>query len=246
MMFLLQTDTEMNIEYLIVKDLINREKYIHSYQNITLEELQKSEEEYAKVIPIGTIEFVTTWLQQYHSVPMEYAIEVPKILRTKEFLKRDYHIVPWKDIPNSGEYFIKDATQLKRFCYQGEMSFLPAQEMDKSHLYQVSEIVNIFSEYRVYILDKKIECIAHYNGDPLAIPDISLINKANILYQLENDVPKSYTMDIMITEQGTSITEIHNFTSIGLYNTVWGTNMLYAYRDGIDYLLNCNKQTIIS
>lgn len=177
---------------------------------------------------------------------MEYAIEVPNVLQTKEFLKRDYHIIPFNKLPVNGKYFIKDATQLKNFCYQGELSFLPLQEMDPTHLYQISEIVDVLSEYRVYGIDHKIECIAHYNGNPLLLPDITLLNKANGLYQFEKDVPKSYTMDIMVTKQGTSIIEIHNFTSVGLYNTVWGTNLLYAYRDGIDYLLQYNKQTRIS
>ena len=205
-------------------------------------ELLLSKEDYTEAIPVGTIEFVTAWLQKYHSIVTEYAIEVPQVLRTTEFLKREYHIVPLKDLPVKGEYFIKDATKLKSFCYQGEVSSLPIKEMDPTHLYQASEIVDVLSEYRVYIIDHKIECIAHYNGNPLLLPDITLINKANNLYQFEKDAPKSYTMDIMVTNQGTSIIEIHNFTSVGLYNTVWGTNLLYAYRDGIDYLLQYNKK----
>ena len=115
---------------------------------------------------------------------MEYAIEVPDVLRTKEFLKREYHIVPFNKLPVNGKYFIKDATQLKNFCYQGEFSFLPLQEMDPTHLYQISEIVDVLSEYRVYGIDHKIECIAHYNGNSLLLPDITLINKANSLLRL--------------------------------------------------------------
>jgi hypothetical protein len=44
----------------------------------------------------------------------------------------------------------------------------------------------------------------------------------------------------MVGKEGTAIIEIHNFTSIGLYTTIWGNELLYAYRDGIDYLLNDN------
>ena len=42
-------------------------------------------------------------------------------------------------------------------------------------------------------------------------------------------------------KEGTAIIEVHNFTSVGLYTTLWGTDLLYAYRDGIDYLVNDNK-----
>ena len=44
----------------------------------------------------------------------------------------------------------------------------------------------------------------------------------------------------MITPRGTAITEIHNYTSLGHYSTLFGDNLLYAYRDGIDYLLKHN------
>ena len=49
-------------------------------------------------------------------------------------------------------------------------------------------------------------------------------------------------MDLMVSKiKGTAIVEVHNFTSCGLYSTIWGDNLLYAYRDGIDYLINDNK-----
>ena len=52
---------------------------------------------------------------------------------------------------------------------------------------------------------------------------------------------RSYTIDIMVGPKGTAIIEVHNFTSVGLYHNLWGNNLLYAYRQGIDYLINDNK-----
>ena len=34
----------------------------------------------------------------------------------------------------------------------------------------------------------------------------------------------------------------HNFVSVGLYGTLWGNNLIYAYKDGIDYVINDNKE----
>lgn len=262
MLFLLQEEagdfgTTKTIESLIVKDLIKLEKYSHKYISMSLQDFYtgnehgvniiKKEDEfpttYKDAIPIGTIEFVTSWLRIFHGIEKENPIEIPPVLRTYEFLKRDYSIREFKDIPTKGRYFLKDASQLKGFSFSGDLEdFFKEKEMelDKTHLYQVSEIMDIHAEFRVYIIDGEIVSIENYNGYPLVFPDINLIKKANLIYSIQKDYPRSYSMDVMITDRGTSIIEIHNFTSLGLYSTIWGTNLLYAYRDGIDYLVNHN------
>ena len=53
---------------------------------------------------------------------------------------------------------------------------------------------------------------------------------------------KSYTIDVAVTSKGTCILEVHNFTSCGLYSTIWGSGLIYAYKDGIDYLRNDNHK----
>lgn len=288
MLFLLQTENDFDIsskiERMMIEDLLHQTKLIHEYVSMKLDDFYDIEEndddyylasptkktlkakkdfpeKYEKAIPIGTIQFVTAWLSIFKGIEMENAIEIPPILRTDEFLKRKYSIRKAEDIPRSGQYFIKDATQLKVFSYSGELEFFLYDEMfepkkseydntlrlDPTHLYQVSEIVNVLSEYRVYIISGEIVSCQNYNGDPKLLPDMNLINKANLLYSTQEDYPNSYSLDVMITPRGTAITEIHNFTSLGLYSTIWGTNLLYAYRDGIDYLVNHNtKQTEFS
>lgn len=128
------------------------------------------------------------------------------------------------------------------FNYVPQNKFDSTLVLSKEHLYQVSSCFNILSEYRVYVIARKIEAIGHYNGDCTILPDIELIKKAvNIINNNEKHL-KSYTLDIMVGKEGTAIIEIHNFTSVGLYNSLWGDNLLYAYKDGIDYLLNDNKE----
>jgi hypothetical protein len=56
------------------------------------------------------------------------------------------------------------------------------------------------------------------------------------------DYPRSLTIDVMVTDKGTELIEIHPFVSCGLYGTLWGDSLVYAYRDGIDYVLRHNTR----
>lgn len=276
MHFLLEDDKndKFNYELMLVEEKIRQNKYIHDFEKIDISIFYEYEEDsfgeiiktnklknandfpeiYKKSIPIGSINFVSTWLKVFYNIDKENPIEIPPILRTDEFLKRKYSIVTADKLPRTGRYFIKDVSKLKEFTYSGDLEYFLFDEMfepakslydnslriNPGHLFQVSEIVNILSEYRVYIIDGKIENIANYNGDVTLFPDVELIKKANDLYSTQPDYPKSYSMDLMITPRGTAITEIHNYTSLGHYSTLFGDNLLYAYRDGIDYLLKHN------
>lgn len=267
MLFLLQKensdDKTLDIEMRIIEEILNHQKYIHSYIFLSINDFKYKKdypEEYKTAIPIGTIEFVSLWLKIFYNIDNINPIEIPYFLRTEEFLKRDYHIVSADKIPNKGTFFIKDASKLKQFSYSGEMAYFMREDifgepktkfdsslyLNKDHLYQVSEVVNILSEYRVYIINGKIQAISNYNGNPCVFPDINIIDKANLIYSTKKDYPKSYTMDIMVTNRGTSIIEIHPFLACGLYTTLWGDNLIYAYRDGIDYVVNHNTKPQIS
>ena len=276
MHFLLEDNKndKFNYELMLVEEKIRQNKYIHDFEKIDISIFYEYEEDsfgeiiktnklknandfpeiYKKSIPIGSINFVSTWLKVFYNIDKENPIEIPPILRTDEFLKRKYSIVTADKLPRTGRYFIKDVSKLKEFTYSGDLEYFLFDEMfepakspydyslriNPDHLFQVSEIINILSEYRVYIIDGKIENIANYNGDVTLFPDVELIKKANDLYSTQPDYPKSYSMDLMITPRGTAITEIHNYTSLGHYSTLFGDNLLYAYRDGIDYLLKHN------
>lgn len=212
-------------------------------------------------IAIGEIRFVEKFLKIFHGIDYEISIEIPPCLRQDRFLKRKYSIVPAWNLPRKGNYFLKDATKQKAFSYKGELSYFLDDEMfkpkesvfdasvriDNEHLYQVSEVVQVLAEYRVYVLDGNVETISHFAGNPYKLPDIELIKEAVEIYGKELDCPGSYSLDIMITPRGTAITEIHNFMCLGLYNVIWNEDLLYAYRDGWEYVLKYNtKQTEFS
>lgn len=253
--FLLQNDA-LEMEEFIITQLLDDNKYTHSYKKIQLSQLEDIKID-KNIVPIGTIEFITNVLRQIDSnFNIEVPIEIPTYLQTEEFLKRDYSIVTWDQIPRSGKYFLKDVSELKRLTVCTDMQFfinedmfdyVPKSDFDftlilpKSHLYQISSVFNFDSEYRVYIIDGKIDQISLYNGDATVLPDVKLIQKAVNLINFHEKWLKSYSLDVMVGKTGTAIVEVHNFASLGLYSTLWGNNLLYAYKDGIDYLLNDNS-----
>ena len=255
--FLIQSDDVLDIERDILLEKLNRHKYVHTIKRLKLEDFDELNLNFSgEEIPIGTIDFVTKYMNKVCGFTKQNPIEIPVYLRTDEFLKREYQVVTWDKIPRKGVYFLKDASTLKHFSFCGDLEFFIQEDMfekpknwfdtslrlDKNSKYIVSKAVRILSEYRVYVLDGEISAIAHYDGYPTVFPDAGVITKAVNLINLNEKWLKSYTIDVMVTHEGTSIIEVHNFTSCGLYTTIFGDELLLGYRQGIDYLKNDNKE----
>lgn len=276
MFFLLQKEDKPDnpTELALLEDILHKYRYDHSYETMKnadylqddedgfftwkkkLKTAEQFPEKYKKAIPIGDIHFIENFLRIFHGINRENAIEVPACLRTDEFLKRKYSIVPMWEIPRTGEWFIKDATQQKYFSKKGNVEDFIFDEMfedshnefdtsirfNVDHMYQVSEVVTVLTEYRIYVLNREINSNSFFAGNPLLFPDGDLIRKAVDTYLREEDCPRSFSLDVMITPRGTAISEVHNFTSLGLYTVDWDDNLLYAYRDGLDYVLKHNTE----
>ena len=253
--FIVQQDkhTGLEVDELILMKQLDSNPYMR-YQRQSLREMRESVELGNGKIPVGTIEFVEEYLlkssgNKINGYEHENPIEIPKYLRTEEFLKRDYEIMRGDRIVLAGHKFIKNVSTLKQGAYMGELAYYEQSMGVKplsNELYQISSDFNPVAEYRVYVFNSEIESIAYYDGsyDGYSLfPDIKLLNKAVNLIMLHEKWLKSYTIDVMINKRGeTAIVEIHNFASVGLYTTVFSSYLPYAYMDGINYLLNDNKQ----
>ena len=239
MNWIIQRDSGLDIEELLVSEQLRKTRLTNDYRRIYIEDTDNWDKGY---IPVGTIEFVERYLRSNYGIEQENPIEIPDYLQTDEFLKRKYSIVSYDQIPDNKEFFLKDASKLKAFAQEiHDPEQIADMNLDINHKYVVSELVDVLSEYRVYVIDGKIVDISYYNGDCTLFPDVSLLNKATGLISINEKWLKSYTIDVMITDRGTSLIEIHNFTSVGLYSTIWGTDLLYGYRQGMDYLINDNR-----
>ena len=252
--FLIQEDN-MDIERNLVLEQLRKWSLLHDYDVAPLSDVDKYKEK--GLIPVGTIEFVSGYLKSAYGIEQENPIEVPKYLRTDEFLKRDYKIMEWNELPKTGRYFLKDVSQLKNFGqvidtnfydmnklfnYEKKHEFDGTLVLPKSHLYLSSSLFDIEAEYRVYVIKHEIEAISCYDGDCTLVPDMDLIKKAVRLISQNEEYLMSYTLDIMVGVKGTAIIEVHNFTSVGVYHTLWGSNLLNAYSDGIQYLIDDNHK----
>lgn len=270
MNFILQKEDkkDFDLEVFIVKEILEHNRFTDEYTFYKKDDLVGKENEYPvymkNAIPVGTIDFVEAWLSTFYGIEKINPIEVPSCLRKEEFLKREYFIVEKKDIPIKGKIFLKDVSRLKKFSrvidcehfftdciwskpnLQDSAGIVYESEirLDETHLFQVSEVVPILSEYRIYVQEHKIEAVANYNGDPCIFPDIKLLHKMINIYSMASDCPGAYTMDVAINELGTFLIEVHPWISVGLYNSLWSRGLLYAYRDGIEYILRHNTKPI--
>lgn len=204
---------------------------------------------YKSIVPVGDLSFVQTVLSKIHDIDHMNPIEVPEVLRKDAFLKRKYSIRKKSDLPKEGYYFVKNASQLKDFSYNGEIAHIhegPQNDycvhFKDDCLYQLSEVVFILSEYRVFVHQDKIIGIHYYDGECDILPDIHDINFMVDMYKLDNDRPEAYTMDIaVIKNRGTAILEVHPWVSVGLYGYMFNGKLPYCYIHGFDYYKTINK-----
>lgn len=201
-------------------------------------------------IPVGSIKFVTKHLNM-KGVQDMYPIEVPMILRTKDYLGRDYVIDTFDKIPKDKHIFIKDVSKLKQFCGIVCLdSFTDVSKAEKdaidNHLWLYSTELPFVCEYRFYVLDDKILTYALY--DSAGYEYIQLLPDIDKVKQMVRDYstvpsPEAYTLDIGVTSSGeTYIIEVHPFASVGVYTTLLGYELPDMYEKGyLWYLTEYNK-----
>ena len=244
-LFLLQKEKgmDMDLDVAILREILQNQKYLHSYAELPKEEiagmLKTGSGQSQLMCPVGSLDFVSTWLK-YYGVANMNPIEVPPVLQKQEYLKRDYSIVKKPQLPKDGRYFVKYVSKLKAFNYIGDI-FITGMSDLPDGLYQVSEVVDIRAEYRCFIHLDKIIAINYYNGDCTVFPDIKLIEKMVANYMLDLNRPLAYTMDVAVTaDRGTVLLEIHPWVSVGLYGYMFGNELPYCYLDRIAYYLTKN------
>lgn len=147
------------------------------------------------------------------------ALNIPEKLNSMEFLKRK---VTKMDIDEDFKaldlpVFIKPL-RVKKF-----ESGVAKKKETINWLYNsyygekaiVSEVLNIVSEFRVYVHNHEAKGINCYAGDCTKTPNGEFINKAIEVYK---NSPVSYTLDVGVTDTGeTILIECNDFWSIGNY-----------------------------
>lgn len=226
-----------DVEVFNVKYLLDHSSILHEYKLVDLNYIIRANEDLSDWIPVGTLLYVQEWLKKYWDIEKMRPIEVPKILRKEKFLKREYNIVVFEDLELEGYKFLKDIDNLKVLSYIGDLSHLDKNNNSifKGSKYLVSNVVDIVSEYRIFVSDLEIKAIQFYDGNCTVFPNIPIIREMVGIYNLDQNRPKSYTLDIAVLKEGfTVILEVHPVTSVGTYGYT-DKDILYMYRDGIEY-----------
>ena len=170
------------------------------------------------VIPIGSVEFVTKYMKD-HNIPVPKPINVPE-----QLINPDPEIY-------SPTYFTgrKVINMSEGTSYSGPEVFIKSNDIIKSpingfykefhneniHSIQVSDKVEILSEWRYFIWRGVLLDAKHYSGDFRIFPNHKRVDEMVFVY---TEAPCAYTLDVLIDENlQTYCLEVHDFFSCGLY-----------------------------
>lgn len=213
--FLIQT-IHGEVQHDFAFELIQSIRYHNWYHRETVYEFVTSDEplyegNISDCIPVGSLEFVFSFMEKYYDIPKENIrpINIPLELQMPLFLGRKYEEMKQEEMDFQTEKFVKSAEQYKTFtelvCNSNEV---PKGE------YVVSDVIPIESEWRTFVFQKKMVGLQNYAGDFTLFPNVNQIQHMIDAYY---DCPPAYTLDVGVNEQGTFVIEVHPFVSCGLY-----------------------------
>jgi len=158
-------------------------------------------------IPIGSLDFVQDYLNQFYDIKLK-PINVPEQLMMPKFSQREIWFST--GINEYSGVFIKSMEKYKHITGYGEhLGIVP-----KDHKYQVSNIIEIDSEWRAFVDKGKLVGLQNYAGEFTIFPNVKQIEKMIKAY---TEAPISYTLDVGINAAGTFVIEVHPMVSVGLY-----------------------------
>lgn len=253
MFFILQKEGNHidDIEVFALQEILDRQKFVHQYTFMKMKDFDGDKEfanhKIKEAIPVGSIDFVEAFLKRVHGIEKMNPIEVPNVLRKDKYVKRKYSIVEKKHFPKTGYYFTKYVSSLKEFSHIGSAEELQYRKQSqlKEGYYQVSEVVDIVSEYRCFILEDEIIGIQFYDGDCTVMPneeDIALLKEMVETYKSDETRPMAYTLDVgIIRYRGLALLECHPHVSVGLYG-LHGKFLSDCYKYGFEWYVKQNQE----
>lgn len=183
-------------------------------------------------IPIGTVEFVYAFIDKFikeNGSKEIRPLNVPEELF--EFAGRkigNYIIGDDKDIREQlyNEYSDTDYFYLKsnKHIKSDINNAYKADEILYTNVipngeYQISEYIEIVSEYRCFVYNDRLVGIQYYSGNFDVFPDADTIYEMLEKFKYDNgNAPQAWTLDVAIDDNGkTIVMECHEFFSCGLY-----------------------------
>jgi hypothetical protein len=165
-------------------------------------------------VPIGSVEFVTDFLMHFYNLQPK-PLNVPKELyhyAGREIFNGNHLALE----DSAGKFFVKSNDKIKGYygikdynCREHHPYDIPVGE------YQFSDVINIDSEWRAFVYERKLVGLQNYSGDFTKWPNNNTIKGMIGNYK---SAPIAYTLDVGISDdRGTFVIECHDFFSCGLY-----------------------------
>jgi len=185
---------------------------------------------YSNYIPVGSVEFVSYYLMKYYGLQPS-PINIPEELMKELFLRRDVKYGTEKDVEDGK--FVKSHDQIKGF-----VEILDGRNHVKPGNYLISEVVDIESEWRVFVYNGKIVGLQNYSGDFMTFPNIDMLKAMVMEYK---NCPPAYTLDVGINKRGTFVIEVHDFFSCGLYGFTAHSILPFMFSRWFHWYIKQNK-----
>ena len=154
-------------------------------------------------IPIGSVEFVSKYISDYYGITPKPK-NIPLELIGKNWTGRTVTNGTEKDI--IGEKFVKSNDKIK--------SFTEICKTAPEGNYQISDLIDIESEWRAFVYEGKLVGLQNYAGEFSIFPNVDKIKAMINAYKTQ---PIAFTLDVAISNNDTVIIEVHDFFSCGLY-----------------------------
>lgn len=166
--------------------------------------------------PVGSVQFCHNFYKQFFGIDLK-PINVPSELFSFAGRKVENLNLPLEDDTYVGSCFVK-SNDIEKYSQNGWYDLTALQGFQPGN-YQISELIEIESEWRCFIHEGELLSPHFYQGDPWIFPD--MLRVQNMIEAYSNH-PTSYTIDVAIHfgKNGnltTSILEVHDFYACGLY-----------------------------
>lgn len=172
--------------------------------------------------PIGSVEFVHVFYKKLYNIDNIKPLNVPFELINVTFSKRNIKNYDSNDLIQdrilndfgNSPLFVKSTDTIK---YSKNGLYKRIDDIKDFGLenIQVSEFIEILSEYRCFIYENNLVGLQYYSGDFKIFPNIKKIE--SMIMEYSKSAPVSYTLDVGINNDDTFVIECHNFYSCGLY-----------------------------
>jgi hypothetical protein len=206
----------------------------NNYQSVLQSLMIPFKESHKNYVPIGSVEFVTEFLQHFYGLTPK-PLNVPEELfryAEREIFNGNHLIMKGR----TGDYFVKSNDKIKSFAEFIEFNSSETFPCDiPVGNYQYSQKIDIQSEWRAFVYEGKLVGLHNYSGDFTLFPNVNIINAMIKVYK---SAPIAYTIDIGVGVDKefpyyikTFVIECHDFFSCGLYgfNQPILVNMFYKW-----------------